>query len=645
MCGICGVAGGDLNLERAAVEAMTTALRHRGPDDQGFYADPYVVLGHRRLTIIDLTSGAQPMATEGEELWITYNGELYNFRELRSELAARGHRFRTESDTEVVLHLYLEYGPRCVERMRGMFAFAIWDKRERSLFAARDRFGQKPFYYAVLGGRFLFASEIKGLLAHPDVAAEPEPLAVDSYLALRFVPPPLTMLKGVRKLAAGERLVWRNGDLRVESYWRLAFREGPSRPDGEWIAELGERVDEAVRSHLIADVPVGAYLSGGIDSSTVVASMARTLGPGVPTFAIGSDVATFDETPYARAVAKQYECAHEERFVSASQLRDIPRLVRCLDEPSDPIAACMYEASRLAAEHVKVVLGGDGGDEIFAGFDRYAAFTWIDRYASLPRWIRDGVVGPLLRKVPDTFAYKSLGQRARWLDALGRERGGRRYGRMTSFFRFDATQRRRAYGPWLELALGASDPESIIADAFDDSQSIHVLHRMLAADIQTRLPEHTLMLTDRLSMAHGLETRAPFLDHELAEFCASMPPSLKIRRGTTKYAMRRAARDRLPSSIIRRPKQGFMFPVAFWLNDETLPSLVDGLVQGPLVREGWIRGSAIEGLAREHKRRVQDHHVRIWMLLNLDAWFRIYLDGSAVETIQDSKYPAPAGTS
>ncbi|MFQ5890969.1 MAG: asparagine synthase (glutamine-hydrolyzing) [Gemmatimonadota bacterium] len=631
MCGICGVVGGDPTLELPRLRRMAHAIAHRGPDDEGFHAGTGAVLGNRRLEVIDLEGGHQPLANEDGTLWITYNGEIYNFRELRRELVEARHRFRTATDTEVILHLYEDLGSRCVERLRGMFAFAVWDGRRGSLFAARDRFGQKPLYYAMDRGRFLFASEIKGLLAHPDLTAEPEPAATDYYLGLRFIPPPLTMLRGIHKLPAGHWLIWKGGELTVRRYWELSFREGRSRGDGEWVAELGERVREAVRVHLVSDVPVGAFLSGGIDSSVIVAAMARELDGSVPTFSIGSDAPGYDERPHARLVAAHCGTSHHERQVTARQLAGIPRLVRTLDEPSDPIAGCIYEASRLAAEHVKVVLGGDGGDEIFAGFDRYAAFEWADWYTRLPRLFREKIVRPAVERLSDSFAYKGLVQRARWLVAVGEEQGARRYARMTTVFRFGAREKEWLYGPALREALVGHDAEEAMARPFEEARADSLLHRMLAADVVTRLPEHTLMLSDRLGMAHGLETRAPLLDHELAEFCASMPARLKIRRGVTKYAMRRAARRFLPPKILRRAKQGFMFPVAHWLAAEAVPGLCRALRDGPLVKEGWVRPAAVDRLFREHAARRADHHVRIWMLLSLDAWHRIYLGGESAE--------------
>ena len=631
MCGICGVAGGVMERERPRVKAMMDALAHRGPDDADLHAEKDAVLGHRRLTIIDLNAGRQPLGSEDGSMWITFNGEIYNYRELRAELEAAGYRFHTASDTEVLLRLYQRDGEACLARLRGMFAFAIWNSRTETLFAARDRFGQKPFFYAERGGRLLFASEVKGLLAHGDIAAEPEPVAIDYYLGLRFVPPPLTMFRGVQKLPAGHCLTWRRGNLAVRPYWSLQFGQDQTRTEGDWIAELQQRLDDAVRSHLVSDVPVGALLSGGLDSSLVTALMTRHMGGQVPTFSIGSDQPSFDERPFARQVAAHCGTHHREEAVTADQLASIPRLVSCLDEPSDPIAACFFQSSALASRHVKVVLGGDGGDELFAGFDRYVGFRWAGWYHALPAPLRR-VVAAAAAQLPDSFAYKGPVQKLRWLTTVGEEEGGRRYGRMTTFFRFGSAEKQWLYGSELAGLLGSCDAEQAITRPFDSLAGEPVLRRMGYTDVVTKLPEHTLMLTDRLSMVHGLETRSPLLDHGLAEFCAQMPPHLHARGRITKYALRQATAGLLPAEIIRRPKQGFMFPVAYWLTDKRVPDIRRRLAEGPAVRNGWIRIEAVDRLCAEHLAHRADHHVRIWMLLNLDAWCRIYLDGAATDS-------------
>ena len=634
MCGICGVIGGDVGQSSRWVRAMTESIAHRGPDDEGIVRDAPAVLGNRRLAILDLSpNGHQPMGDAAQRAWITHNGEIYNHEALRRELEASGYRFKSHSDTEVILALYLRDGPALLSRLRGMFAFAIWDGQRQRLFAARDHFGQKPFFHTELsGGRFAFASEVKALLAHPDVKREVEPAAIDYYLSLRLIPPPLTMFRGIKKLPAGHWLEWNAVEgVRTGSYWMPGLAPGPQRADEEWIALLRNALVDSVEAHRVSDVPIGAFLSGGLDSSVVVSLLSRQGTIRIPTFCIGSESPAFDERPLARLMASHCNTDHHERGVSARLLSRLPRLVHELDEPSDPIAACFEAAAQLASEHVKVVLGGDGGDEMFGGFDRYAAFDAASWYATLPRWLREDVIRPLLRAVPETSGYKTMPQRARWLDDISSDRGGRLYARMTSHFRFSPERKVSLYGHALRQALDGADALAAIAGPFERAIASSTLDRMLYADLVTRLPEHTLMLADRLAMARGLEVRSPFLDVPLAEVCLAMPDRLRVRGGRTKIALRRAAAGWIPESLIRRGKQGFMFPVADWLDETVLAGVASHLIEGPLIRDGWIQPEAVSGLAAEHAARRADHHVRLWQLMSLDAWHRQFLGGETHE--------------
>jgi asparagine synthase (glutamine-hydrolysing) len=652
MCGICGVVGGDAAREAERVRAMNDAIAHRGPDDEGIVVDGPAVLGNRRLAILDLSpAGHQPLGDGERGAWITYNGEIYNHAELRRELEASGHRFDGTSDTEVVLALYLRDGPAMLTRLRGMFAFAIWDRRRQRLFAARDHFGQKPLFYAVLGQRLAFASEIKALLTHPDVRREPESAAIDYYLTLRMIPPPLTMFRGIRKLAPGEWLEWSaESGVRTGTYWTPRIAPGTPRSDEEWIEQLRGALVDSVEAHRTSDVPIGAFLSGGLDSSVVVALLSRHGELRIPTFCIGSDSPAFDERPYARVMASHCHTDHHERAVSAKLLTRLPRLVHSLDEPSDPIAACFEAAAQLASEHVKVALGGDGGDEMFGGFDRYAAFEVATWYASLPRWLREEAIRPLIRRRRETFGYKTVSQRARWLDDVASERGGRLYARMSSHFRFGPERKTVLYGEVLSEALSGADALAAVADPFERSRGATPLDRMLYADLVTRLPEHTLMLADRLAMARSLEVRSPLLDVELAGVCLAMPARLRVRRGRTKVGLRRVAAGWIPPALLRRGKQGFMFPVADWLDARTLEGVSAHLLGGPLVRERWIRAEAVTALAREHAGRRVDHHVRLWQLMSLDSWHRQYLGGESHEAQTErltyglARVPAGAAT-
>jgi asparagine synthase (glutamine-hydrolysing) len=652
MCGICGewnAFGCDL----ASLERMNGALVHRGPDDQGATVLGEVGLAMRRLSIIDLEGGHQPMTNEDSTVFIVFNGEIYNHRELRRHLKSRGHDFRTESDTEVILHLYEERGERVVEELRGMFAFAIWDTRRRRLLLARDRFGQKPLFYRFDGRRFLFASEIKSILAASEATGEPAPRldlqALDEYLTLRFVPSPRTLFAGIQKLPAAHVLTLdapapvnlAGGTLpggmasgprpapriEVRRYWRLSYVPKRSMREADVIEEARYRIKEAIESHLISDVPVGAFLSGGMDSSLVTAMMAeiaRERGEQVPTFAIGVEDNEFNELPYARQVADHCGTDHHEEVVWPDMVRLLPTMVYHLDEPSDPIAACMYHSAALAARHVKVVLTGDGGDEIFAGYDRYFGFRWVDLYAAVPETLRKRVLGPVLASMPDRAGYKNWTQKARWVHELSFQQGGRRYAQATAFFRFGQQGKGGLYTPNVAAKLTHDAMESVVR-GFQEAMAEDDLDRMLQADISTRLAEHSLMLTDRMTMSQSLEGRSPFLDHRLAEFVATLPTDLKMRGKTLKYLLRKVAAPYLPESILKRPKQGFMFPLAYWMKGPLLPVMRRLLTDAAVLEEGIFQREAVERLLAEHLSDKADHHVRLWLILNVEVWFRLFV--------------------
>jgi len=643
VCGICGQwkAGG---ARGDVLERMNRTLVHRGPDDAGQVLLGEAGLAMCRLSIIDLEGGRQPLCNEDETVWVVCNGEIYNHAELRRELEAAGHRFRTRSDTEVLVHLYEEHGPGLVDRLRGMFAFALWDTRKRRMLLCRDRFGQKPLFYCHEGDMLLFGSELKAVLAGRETEPELDLGSLDDYLALRFVPSPQTMLRNVCKLPAGHMLVLDKSGVDVRRWFDLAYTPKQSISDEDAVAELRERLEDAVQSRMVADVRVGAYLSGGMDSSLIVAMMP---GRGVPTFSIGVAEDDFNELPFAREVADACGTEHHEETVTPDLVRLLPRMVYHLDEPSDPIAACMWHSAALASRHVKVVLGGDGGDEVFAGFDRYFGFKWVKAYAALPAALRRFVLGPMLRLLPDSAGYKTLTQKLRWLHDLSFFRGGRRYAEATAFFRFGSGDKDGLYTADAAGRLAGRDPLECIVQAFDDAQANDDLDRMLRADMVTRLTEHSLMLTDRMSMAHGLEARCPLLDHELAQFVATLPTHLKMRGRDLKHAMRRVARDYLPRSICDRPKQGFMFPLGYWMKGPLLPVVQELVTDCALVDAGIFRADAIATLVAEHVAGRSDHHNRLWMLLNLDAWYRMTLQGESPDAVADrlaSKVKTPATT-
>ena len=645
MCGICGEwnIGG---VEGKILERMNDALVHRGPDDQGAVLLGEAGLAMRRLSIIDLARGHQPIANEDNTVWIVFNGEIYNHRELRRDLLRHGHDFKTDSDTEVILHLYEERGERVVDDLRGMFAFAIWDTCRRKLLLARDRFGQKPLFYRFDGRRFVFASEIKAILAGGGPAPDLDLRSLDEYLTLRFIPSPRTLFTNVRKLPPAHLLVLdashvepREGTLvsaptlEVRRYWRLRYQPKRGGREAEIVEEARERVREAVQSHLISDVPVGAYLSGGMDSSLVVALMSELCDHPVKTFAIGVDDQGFNELPYAKTVAEHCSTDHHEEEVAPDMVQLLPSMVYHLDEPSDPIAACMYHAAALASRHVKVVLTGDGGDEVFAGYDRYFGFRWVNLYAALPEPLRRYLLGPAISALPDSSGYKNVTQKARWVHDLSFHEGGRRYAQATAFFRFGQQGKGGLYTGKVSAQLAGIDPMESVIRGFEEAEARDDLDRMLQADVATRLPEHSLMLSDRMTMARSLEARSPFLDHRLAEFVATLPAEMKMRGKTLKYLLRRVAEPYLPESILKRPKQGFMFPLGDWMKGPLLPVLQHLLGQSVLVEEEIFRREPIERLVAEHVAHRADHHVRLWMILNVEVWYRMYVRGEPLENL------------
>ena len=615
---------------------MLSAIAHRGPDDEGLYVRGRIGLGNRRLSIIDLAGGKQPISNEDGTIWIVLNGEIYNYRQLRKKLESDGHTFRTNSDTEIIVHLYEDVGERCVEQLSGMFALAIWDEPQQKLFLARDRIGQKPLYYSHEGEELLFGSEIKAVLAASQQERELDLLAMHEYLSLRHTCPPRTIFKGIQKLPPGHILVFQFGRITIQRYWKLSFREKLALSEAEYLDGVQEYLKRTVDAHLVSDVPVGAFLSGGLDSSMIVAVLSRDLNFKPQTFSIGVEEVDFDELPFARMVADQYQTQHFEERVAADLIHSLPKMIWHMDEPSDPIAACMFQAARLASRHVKVVLGGDGGDELFAGFDRYVGDRYINAYSYVPGILRRRLIGPVLDRLPDSFTYKSLTQKLRWVHQLSlKPTPAEQYAEATCFFRFNQEDKHSLYADWLWNELGGINAADAIVATFNSAEADEHLDRMLYTDFMTRLPEHSLMLTDRMTMAHGLEARSPFLDHELVEYLAKIPGQIKIRNGRPKYLLRKLAADYLPRPIVQREKQGFMFPIAYWFRTDSFQFIQEVLIHSHFVKEGIFRKEAIQQLLQEHRSNRFDHHVRLWMLLNLEIWHQLYIEQAGLETVHE----------
>jgi asparagine synthase (glutamine-hydrolysing) len=628
MCGIAGILYADRQgpVDPAALKAMADAVAHRGPDAEGFLVEPGLGLAHRRLSIIDLAGGDQPIGNEDGSVQVVFNGEIYNYRELRAGLEARGHRFRTRSDTEVLVHLYEEVGDRLVDRLRGMFAFALWDRGARRLVLARDRLGIKPLYVYRDGEKLLFGSEAKAVLAYPGFGRGVDAAALEGYLAYGMVAGPRSIFRGIEKLPPAHVLsvdpgAWGRAPRR---YWALRIEADPGPTAGQWAEEVRGKLEEAARLHLVADVPVGAFLSGGIDSSALVAVCSGQARGPLRTFSIGFGEASFDELPHAREVARRYGTRHAEEVVTPDAAGLLDELSGFYDEPfADPSAIPTYLVSRLARRSVKVVISGDGGDEAFGGYARYAHdLGEASLRRRLPVWFRRAVLGPVARAWPKAdWLPRRLRAKTR-LTNLALD-AGPAYANTLALCR--PPLRRRLMAPDLAAGLNGHDPGQLIRDGFGAAPPGDALAGMIAADVAVTLPDDFLVKVDRASMAHGLEVRPPLLDHELLELAARIPSDLKVRGGETKWVLKQACRDRLPDSILNRPKHGFDLPIDAWLRGP-LRAMFEDVVLAPGARvAGLIDQARARELYSAHRSRVSRQGETLWGLLVLARWADRYL--------------------
>lgn len=622
MCGIIGF----VNLkQRTASEriarAMNDAITHRGPDDEGFYFRDNMALGMRRLSIIDLAGGHQPISNEDGTIWVVFNGEIYNYRELREGLLARGHHLKTHSDTETIVHLYEDYGDDLVQHLNGMFGFALWDERRRRLLIARDRMGEKPLYFTQTNEAFVFASELKALVEHPSVERRINLLALRKYLQYEFVPSPHTMLAGVHKLLPAHRLIFENNRWRTEPYWRMSYEGERLRlSEDEAAEEVHHRLREAVRMRLVSDVPLGVLLSGGIDSSTMAEMACEAAGGRVKTFSIAFEEKSFDESSYARQVAERLGTEHyEQRFTERQMLDIVPEIPRLLDEPlGDGSLIPTFLLSRFTRQHVTVALGGDGGDELFAGYPTYGAHRMAKLYRMLPQFLRSGLIEPVVARLPVSTENLSLDFKAkRFVCGASHAAGTRHTIWMGSY---DATQQRELLRP--EIIAACPDEE-----VFDEVLPLdrlngngNLIEEMMALDARLYLAECVLFKVDRASMAASLETRAPFLDHTFIEFVLKLPIEMKLKGLTGKYILKKAMRDRLPDDVIDRPKKGFGMPVAKWVKGELRSLVRDIFSPEQLNRRGLFNADYVQRLLDEHERGVADHRKLIWTLLMFEMW-------------------------
>lgn len=621
MCGIAGFATEKTRAMTADLKRMTDAIAHRGPDDEGFFEAATrdgrfcVGLGHRRLAIIDLSTGHQPIGNEDGSIQIVFNGEIYNFQALRDELIARGHRFATMSDTETIVHAYEEYGERCVEKFRGMFAFAIWDANKEKLFLARDRFGKKPLFVYSRNGVFLFASEIKALLQYPGVTAEVNQQAVWDYLVYRYVPAPATLFKDIRKVAPGSYAVWEKGQFNEFRYYQPPDREPASSVPlmQDPVGAFREILEESVKIRMVSDVPFGAFLSGGIDSSAIVALMSRHSSLPVKTFSVGFSETQYSELGYARVIAQQFATEHHELTVSHAHLMDeLPALTRFRDAPvSNPADIPVYLLAKEARNSVKMVLTGEGGDEFLGGYNKHVFERYVGAYQMIPSLFRHGLIEPMAYALP--YRFRSIKTAVRNLGLEDRKE------RLVRWFGALSKSERDAL-----IALRTSGDAVCDGPWFDTPEENSALRRILYFDQTSWLPDNLLERGDRMTMAASLEARMPFMDHELAGFVSSLPDQYRIRGTQKKWILYETMKSLLPKSILDRPKVGFRMPVNEWLRGGMREYMFDLLTGSDSRTSSYYHRDALMKVLNEHDRGLQNHENLLWTLLNLEIWCREY---------------------
>ncbi len=625
MCGICGFVHrrAEAPADPMLLQRMCDVIVHRGPDDEGKAFFPGAAVGMRRLSIIDLSTGAQPMYNEDGSLAIVFNGEIYNHVELRHELTAKGHRFRSRCDTEAILHAYEEYGTDCPNKLNGMFAFAVYDLRKRRLFLARDRIGIKPLYYSVDEDRLLFASELKSILQAPDVPREIDPCALDAFLTFEYIPGPMSIFKAVRKLPPGHWLLYEDGRVTIRPYWSFDYHSS-ELSEAELQRRLVELLEDAVRIRLMSDVPLGAFLSGGLDSSSVVAMMSRSSSEPVKSFSIGFSNATYNELPYARAVARAFGTEHHEEIITPDVAALTERILWMLDEPFGDFSVFpTYLVSQMARRYVTVALSGDGGDELLAGYDTYIAQKMAQRWRRLPSLLRRGLIEPLVELLPPTEKKKGLINRAKRFVEGVRLPEHLQHVRWMIFLQ--QAEKELLYSPDFSRQLTDYDSYGFIEEAFRQTASPDPLDQQEYVDIKTYLVDDILVKVDRMSMAVSLEARVPFLDYRFVEFAATIPSGLRLCGKRTKHILKEAMKDILPLQIIQRGKEGFSIPIKTWLKRELQPMMREALAPDKVRSAGFFSQRYIDKLIDEHLRGVENHSHRLWALMVFHMWYDLYM--------------------
>jgi asparagine synthase (glutamine-hydrolysing) len=644
MCGIAGIANTELSAVQdvETIRIMCNAIVHRGPDDEGFYVGEGAGLGMRRLSIIDLFGGHQPIHNEDRNVWVVFNGEIYNFPELRKGLESGGHSFYTHSDTEVIVHLYEELGADFLRKLRGMFAIALWDERRKTLLLARDRLGKKPLHYALHNDNLYFGSEIKSLFAVAPELADVDREAMLSYFQFGYIPDPLTAFRSIRKLSPGHLLEFEAGQIRLRSYWDLpTYGTFDPGSEHECLDELERRLEEAVRIRLISDVPLGALLSGGVDSSIIVALMARANSGSVKTFSIGFPNEDFSETAHARAVAERFATNHNELIVDPDFSETLNKLTHMLEEPfADSSILPMYHVSRLARQHVKVALSGDGGDELYGGYERYQINLRRRIFERIPTWVGRVYRNYTYPCLPHAmrgkkFLYNiSLGTRDRYIDSV-------------SYLPPDLRERSIFSSDFVDFAAGRPSPAELFRNYYDRAPADDELSRMQYLDTKTYLAADVLTKVDRMSMAASLEIRCPLLDHEFVEWSASLAPHWKLRMGRTKYALKRLAELLgVPARTIHRPKQGFAMPLVHWFRKELKSGIGHILLEPRSLARGYFNPLGVRAMLEEHWQGHRDNSGPLWILLMFELWHRNYLDSirGGISLVSKTSSAAPVSS-
>lgn len=622
MCGICGVVSfqPEIPIERSLLKRMNDSIRHRGPDDEGYYQDDQASLAMRRLSIIDLNTGQQPISNEGGDVWVIYNGEIYNFKDIRAELEKRGHVFKTRTDTEIIVHAYEEYGDDCIGHFNGMFAIALWDARERRLLLARDRIGIKPLYYWAGHSGLVFASELKALILHPDVPRRINLAALDLFLTLEYVPAPHTIYEGIFKLLPGHTLTVENGEVKTRQYWDVAYQP-VSQSEAECEEALSDLINDAVRIRLISDVPLGAFLSGGIDSSTIVGYMSQNMSEPVQTFSIGFEDDSYNEVKYANAAANHFNTNHHVEVLKPDISSLVEQLVPHHDEPfADTSTFPTYLVSKLASRKVKVVLSGDGGDELFAGYDTYIAEKLNRLYGRLPDVMRQSVLPKFAGWLPPQSAKKGLINKVKRMVEGGALDPSLQHTRWMMFL--NSAEKEVLYQSDLRATLN-DDLSAVFFNAyFEKANRFDSLAQQQYVDIKTYLADDILTKVDRMSMAVSVEARVPLLDYRIVEFALNLPPHMKLKGSRTKSILRNAVKRFVPDLVLEKPKQGFSIPMKHWLKTSLKPMMLDLLSKDSLHQHGYFEHHVVSTWIREHLNGRVNHSHRLWSLMVFELWRR-----------------------